>query len=83
MKLMATYGTLHPTDNITQRNFKRGGVMETKDFMYTEVVANNFYIKIKLITTTTGGMHPSPLRKIGLQNIGLIVALLGILKSQK
>ena len=42
MKLMATYGTLDPTDKRTQRKFKRGGVIETKEFMYTEVVANHF-----------------------------------------
>ena len=42
MKLMTTYGTLDPTDNRTQRKFKRGDVMETKEFMYTEVVANHF-----------------------------------------
>ena len=42
MKLMTTYVTLEPTDNRTQRKFKRGGVMETKEFIYTEVVANHF-----------------------------------------
>ena len=40
MKLMTTYGTLESTDKRTRRIFKRGGVMETKEFMYTEVVAN-------------------------------------------
>ena len=42
MKLMTTYGTLEPTDKRTQRQFKRGAVMETKEFMYMEVVANIF-----------------------------------------
>ena len=42
MKLMTTYGALDPTDKRTRRKFKRGGVMETKYFMYTEVVANHF-----------------------------------------
>ena len=42
MKLMSTYGTLDPTDKRTRRKFKRGGIMEKKEFMYTEVVANNF-----------------------------------------
>ena len=36
MKLMKTYGTLDPMDKRTQRKFKRGGIMETKDFMYME-----------------------------------------------
>ena len=57
--------------------------METKEFMYTEVVANNFCIDINLMTTTTGGMHPYALRKLGLPNIGLVFALLGTLPSQK
>ena len=39
MKLMTTYGKLEPTDKRTRRKFKRGGVMYTKEFMYTEVVA--------------------------------------------
>ena len=34
MKLMSKYGTLEPTYKRTLRKFKRGGVMETKDFMY-------------------------------------------------
>ena len=42
MKLMTTYGTLEPTDKRTRRKFKRGGVMETKKFMYKEEVANGF-----------------------------------------
>ena len=42
MKLMTTYGTLDPTDKRARRKFKRGGVMETKEFMYMEVVANHF-----------------------------------------
>ena len=83
MKLMTTYGTLDRTDKITRIKFKRGGVMETKDFMYVDVVENIFCITIKLMTTTEGGMHSSPLRKLGIPNIGLIVALLGILPSQK
>ena len=83
MKLMTTYGTLEPTDNRTQIKFKRGGVMETKEFIYTEVVANHFCIDINLMTTTTVSMHPSPLRKTGLPGIGLVVALLGTLPSQK
>ena len=33
MKLMTTYGTLEPTNKRTRRKFKRGGIMETKDFM--------------------------------------------------
>ena len=81
MKLMATYGTLEPTDKSTRRKFKRGGVMETKDFMYTEVFSNHFFIYIKFITTKTGGMHTYPLRELGLPNICLVVALLGTLPS--
>ena len=42
MQLITTYGTLETTDKKTQRKFKRGGVMETKEFMYTEVVENHF-----------------------------------------
>ena len=42
MKIMSRCGTLDPTDKRTQRKFKRGGIMETKEFMYTEVVANHF-----------------------------------------
>ena len=57
--------------------------METNEFMCTEVVANIFFIDIKLTTTTTGGMHSSLLRKLGLSNIGPIVASLGTLPSQK
>ena len=41
-----------------------------------------FDINIKLMTTTTGGIHPSPLRNIMLPNIGLIVAFLGAFPSQ-
>ena len=41
IKFINTYGTLEPTDNSTRRKFKRGGVMETKEFMYTEVVTNH------------------------------------------
>ena len=41
MKLMNTYGTLEPKNKRTWRKFKRGGVMETNEFMNTEVVANN------------------------------------------
>ena len=48
MKLMTTYGTLDPTDMRTQRKFKRGGVMETKEFMYTEVVENIFLYRHKV-----------------------------------
>ena len=42
MKLMTKYGTLEPADNRKRRKFKRGGVIETKEFIYTEVVANMF-----------------------------------------
>ena len=42
MKLMTTYGTLEPTDNRTRRKFKRDGVMETKEYIYSEVIANKF-----------------------------------------
>ena len=42
MKLMTKYGTLEPTGKRTRRKFKRGGVMEKKEFMYTEVVTNHF-----------------------------------------
>ena len=41
IKLVTTYGTLESTDKRTRRTFKRGVVMETKYFIYTEVVANN------------------------------------------
>ena len=83
MKLMTTYGKLEPTDKRERRKFKHGGIMKTKDFIYTEVVANHFFIDINLMTTTIGDMHPYSLRDIGLKNIGLIVALLGTLPSQK
>ena len=83
MNLMTTYGTLEPTYKRTRRKFKCGGVMETKEIIYMEVVANVFGIDIKLMTTTTKGMHPSPLREIRLPNIGLIISLLGTLPSQK
>ena len=83
MKLMTTYGTLEPTDKSTRSKFKRGGVMETKEFMYQEVVAINFFIDIKLMTTKKVGMHPSLLRELGITNIGLIVALLSTLPYQK
>ena len=33
IKLVTTYGTLEPMNKRTQRKFKRGGVMETKEFM--------------------------------------------------
>ena len=42
MKIMTTYGTLETTNNSTRRKFKRSGVMETKYFMYTEVISNHF-----------------------------------------
>ena len=35
MKLMTIYVTLEPTDKSAWRKFKRGGLLETKDFMYT------------------------------------------------
>ena len=35
MKLMTIYGTLEPTDKRTRKKFKCGGVMDTKEFMYT------------------------------------------------
>ena len=57
--------------------------MEIKELIYTDVVENDFYIGINLMKTTTGGMHPYSLRKIGLPNIGLVIALLGTLPSQK
>ena len=60
MKLVTTYGTLEPTDKRTRRKFKRGGVMDTKEFIYTEVVEIIFCIDINSMTTTTGSMHPSP-----------------------
>ena len=41
MKIMTTYGTSDSTDKRTRRKFKCGGVMDTKEFMYTEVVANH------------------------------------------
>ena len=40
MNIMTTYGILETTDNRTRGKFKRSGVMETKQFVYTEVVAN-------------------------------------------
>ena len=43
IKIMTTCGTLEPTYNRTWRKFKRVGVMETKEFMYTEVVANQIF----------------------------------------
>ena len=67
MKLMIKYGTLDPTDKRTRSKFTRGGVMETTEFMYTEVVENHFCINIKLMTTTIGGVHPYPLRNVGYQ----------------
>ena len=42
MKLMNKYGTLDPTDKMTRRKFNCGGVMETKEIMYTELVASIF-----------------------------------------
>ena len=42
MKIMTTYGKLEPTDKRTRRKFNCNGVMETKEFMYTEGVSNNF-----------------------------------------
>ena len=42
MKLMTTYGILEPTDKRKRRKFKRGGVMETKEFMCIEVFSNHF-----------------------------------------
>ena len=83
MKLMTAYVTLQPTDKRARRKFKRGGAMEIKELIYTDVVENDFYIGINLMKTTTGGMHPYSLRKIGLPNIGLVIALLGTLPSQK
>ena len=41
MKFMSTYGTLEPMDRRTRRKFKRSGVIETKEFMYTEMFENN------------------------------------------
>ena len=47
-KLMTKYGTFEPMDKRTRRKFKRAGVMETKEFMYTEVVANIFLYQHKV-----------------------------------
>ena len=44
---MTTYVTLEPTNNRTGRKSKRGGVMETKEFMYMEVVSNHFLYQNK------------------------------------
>ena len=82
MKLMTTYVTVEPTDKRTRDKFKSSGVMETKYFMYTEVVANHFFINIKLMTKK-GGMHTNTLIELGLPNIGLVVALLGTSWYQK
>ena len=41
MNIMTTYGAFETTYKKTRRKFKHGGVMETKEFMYKEVVANN------------------------------------------
>ena len=42
IKTMTTYGKLESTDKSTRRKIKCSGVMETKEFMYTEAVANIF-----------------------------------------
>ena len=39
MRIVTTYGKLESTDKGAWRKFKLGGVMETKEFIYTEVVA--------------------------------------------
>ena len=83
MKLMTTYGTLDPKDKRTRRKFKRGGVMETKYFMYTEVVANHFLYQHQVDDNINRMYAPISIEKFGLPNIGLIVALLGTLTSQK
>ena len=83
LKLMTTYGTLEPMDKRTRSKFKCSGFMDTKYFMYMEVVEDHFFIDIKLTTTPTGGTHTSTLRELGLPNIVLIVALLGTLLSRK
>ena len=49
IKLMNTYVMLEPTDKRTQRKFKHGGNMETKDFMYMEVVTKLFVSKSSLL----------------------------------
>ena len=48
INLMTTYGTLEPTDTSARRKFKRGGIMDTKEFMYTDVFANHFLYQYKV-----------------------------------
>ena len=65
MKLMTTYGTLEPTDKRAQRNFKRGGIMETKEFMYTEVVANIFLYRDQVDDNNNRRHAPISIEKLG------------------
>ena len=83
MKLMTTCGTLEPTDKRTRRNSNAVALLRQRSLCERRWLQIIFCIDIKLMTTTTGGMHPYPLRKLGLPNIGLIVAFLGTLPSQK
>ena len=82
-KLMTEYGTLEPTDKKTRKNstvvvlWRQSGSCTLR---WLQII---FGVNIKLMTTTTVGMHPSPLRKLGPPNIDLIVALVGTLRSHK
>ena len=78
MKIMTTYETLEK-----QNKFKRGGVMEKKEFMDTEVVANHFFYRHKVDENNNSRHAPISMRELGLPNLGLIVALLGTLPYQK
>ena len=42
INLMTTYRTLDPPHKTTRSKIKCGGVMETLESMYTEVVADHF-----------------------------------------
>ena len=83
MKLINTYGTLEPTDKRTRRKFNHGGVWRQMSSCTRRWLKIIFCINIKLVTTTIEGMHLYTLIELGLPNIGLIVALLGTLQSQK
>ena len=79
---MTTYVAVELTDKRTRGKFKCSGFMETKYFMYTEVVANHFLYQHQ-VDEKKGGIHKNTLIELGLPNIGLVVALLGTSRYQK
>ena len=63
IKLITAYRTLEPTDKRTRRKLKHGDVMEKRQFMYTEVVANYFLYQHQIDDNNNRGHAPISIEK--------------------